>query len=129
MNIGHDVLTAAGNYEPPNRLKGTVQNLKVQTGESTNEPVKPTVPPGRKNFGSITKPLFADPNYNGSCDPEIVWNPVKREWFIYYTARRATRESATYVGTPIGVISSLRECDSAAVTRPLRTARRRGMPT
>ncbi|MEX0321049.1 MAG: cellulase family glycosylhydrolase [Puniceicoccaceae bacterium] len=56
--------------------------------------------------GTVNAPFFADPNYHGSCDPEIVWNPEKEEWFIYYTARRAKRESATYVGTPIGVISS-----------------------
>ncbi len=106
MNIGHDELTAAGDYEPPNRLKGAVRNLRMRTGEASSEPVRPTVPPGREVFGSITKPMFADPNYHGSCDPEIVWNPVKQEWFVYYTARRATREHATYVGTPIGVISS-----------------------
>lgn len=29
MNIGYDELTAAGNYTPPNRLNGTVGNLKV----------------------------------------------------------------------------------------------------
>ncbi|MEM6980120.1 MAG: glycosyl hydrolase family 43 [Planctomycetota bacterium] len=36
----------------------------------------------------------------------MIWSPVQREWFIYYTARRATRKKATYVGTPLGVISS-----------------------
>lgn len=51
-------------------------------------------------------PLFVDPNYHGSCDPEVVWNPADQRWYLYYTARRATRESASYVGTPIGVISS-----------------------
>ncbi|BCX49455.1 glycosyl hydrolase family 43 [Haloferula helveola] len=52
------------------------------------------------------KPLFADPNYHGSCDPEVVWNTHEKAWWIFYTARRATRESGTYVGTPIGVVSS-----------------------
>ncbi|MCB1120192.1 MAG: right-handed parallel beta-helix repeat-containing protein [Verrucomicrobiae bacterium] len=55
---------------------------------------------------SPPKPLFRDPNYHGSCDPEIVWNAHEQEWWIFYTARRATRETATYVGTPIGVVSS-----------------------
>ena len=66
------------------------------------------MPRGESAAGSSTipAPLFADPNYHGSCDPEIVWNPKLDEWFIYYTARRAKRETATYVGTPIGVISS-----------------------
>jgi hypothetical protein len=52
------------------------------------------------------KPLFVDPNYHGSCDPEIVWNVDRGEAWIYYTARRSTRENATYVGTPIGVATS-----------------------
>ncbi len=49
---------------------------------------------------------FADPNYHGSCDPEVIWNADTEEWYLYYTARRATRESGSYVGTPIGVIAS-----------------------
>jgi len=56
--------------------------------------------------GAAAAPLFADPNYHGSCDPEIVWNARAREWWIFYTARRATREKGTYVGTPIGVAAS-----------------------
>jgi arylsulfatase len=33
MNVGHDALTAAGEYKPPNRLEGSVRNLKVETGK------------------------------------------------------------------------------------------------
>lgn len=55
---------------------------------------------------TIPKPLFADPHYHGSCDPEVVWNANTREWWVFYTARRAKRESGTYVGTPIGVTAS-----------------------
>jgi hypothetical protein len=55
---------------------------------------------------AIPKPLFADPNYHGSCDPEVVWNPAAGEWWVFYTARRATRETASYVGTPLGVVAS-----------------------
>ncbi len=108
LSIGHDDRSAAGNYVAPNPLQGKVENLKVETGEEVKPLAKAylSIPPGRKRFGSVTKPLFADPNYNGSCDPEIVWNPRAKEWFIYYTARRATRNSASYVGTPLGVISS-----------------------
>jgi arylsulfatase len=72
MNIGRDELTAAGDYTPPNPLRGTVENLKVIPGEAHQGAATPTVPPGRTKFGNVTKPLFADPNYNGSCDPEIV---------------------------------------------------------
>lgn len=55
---------------------------------------------------TIPSPLFADPHYHGSCDPEIVWNDHQKEWWVFYTARRATRKQGTYVGTPIGVAAS-----------------------
>ena len=50
-------------------------------------------------------PLFIDPCYHGSCDPEIVWNSHKKEWWIFYTARRSTKEN-TWLGCPIGVAAS-----------------------
>jgi len=56
--------------------------------------------------GKVPKPLFTDPNYHGSCDPEMIWNPHAKEWWIFYTARRASREHGSYVGTPIGVAAS-----------------------
>ena len=55
---------------------------------------------------TVPAPLFTDPNYRGACDPEIVWNEHAREFRIFYTARRALRERATNVGTPIGVAAS-----------------------
>ncbi|QGY47552.1 family 43 glycosylhydrolase [Maribellus comscasis] len=53
----------------------------------------------------VPAPLFVDPNYHGSCDPEIVWNEKKQQWYIYYTARRPKLEN-TWLRTPIGVASS-----------------------
>ncbi len=53
----------------------------------------------------IPAPIFVDPVYHGSCDPEIVWNPDTEEWLIFYTARRALHER-TYVGTPLGLAAS-----------------------
>lgn len=50
-------------------------------------------------------PLFVDPNYQGSCDPEIVWNELEQQWYIYYTARRPMLEN-TWLQTPIGVAVS-----------------------
>ena len=32
---------------------------------------------------SPPKPLFADPNYHGSCDPEVVWNTHEKAWWIF----------------------------------------------
>lgn len=54
----------------------------------------------------IPSPIYADPYYCGSCDPEIIWNEYKNEWMIFYTSRRpATGLSAT-CGNPIGVCTS-----------------------
>jgi len=50
-------------------------------------------------------PLFVDPNYHGSCDPEIIWNEAQGFWYIYYTARKGNQQN-TWLGTPIGVIRS-----------------------
>ncbi|MEM9366685.1 MAG: sulfatase-like hydrolase/transferase [Planctomycetota bacterium] len=115
LSVGYDARTSAGDYQAPNRLQGKVIRYQVNDDGPKARPDSqttgaaryvPAIPDGPTDFGAITKPLFADPNYNGSCDPEVVWNPHEKEWFIYYTARRATRVTGTYVGTPIGVISS-----------------------
>lgn len=50
-------------------------------------------------------PLFIDPNYYGSCDPEIVFNESDKHYYIYYTSRRSLIES-NFVATPIGVVKS-----------------------
>ena len=57
------------------------------------------------NGQTVSAPLFIDPNYRGSCDPEIVWNEVEQLWYIYYTARRPMLKN-TWLRTPIGVIAS-----------------------
>ena len=53
----------------------------------------------------VPAPIFVDPNYHGSCDPEIVWNEYDQLWYIYYTARRPMLEN-TWLQTPIGVAAS-----------------------
>ena len=35
-------------------------------------------------------PLFDDAVFHGASDPFVIWNPVKKAWFMYYTQRRAT---------------------------------------
>lgn len=56
-------------------------------------------------FTSAQCSVFADPNYNGSTDPEIIYNPVTKEFLVYYTSRRPLSGNS-FVSTPIGVISS-----------------------
>ena len=48
---------------------------------------------------------FQDPHYGASADPEIIWNPLAKEWLIYYTARRCGVER-TAVQCPIGLAAS-----------------------
>lgn len=54
----------------------------------------------------ISAPIFADPHYCGSCDPEVVWNPATREWMFFYTGRRPAQGVAATCGNPIGVATS-----------------------
>lgn len=54
----------------------------------------------------IPAPVFADPYYCGSCDPEIVWNEYMNKWLIFYTGRRPATGVAATCGNPIGVCSS-----------------------
>ena len=56
------------------------------------------------------KPLYRDPVYDGAADPTIVWNPLMKQWWMYYTDRRANvpgLSGVTWVhGTPIGIAES-----------------------
>jgi len=55
-------------------------------------------------------PLFDDPVYHGASDPFVIWNPVKKAWFLYYTQRRATMPNANGVdwvhGSAIAIATS-----------------------
>lgn len=59
----------------------------------------------QKKGQEVPKPIYIDPNYQGSCDPEIVFDPSSDTYFIYYTARRSSKQN-TFLQTPIGVASS-----------------------
>lgn len=56
------------------------------------------------------KPLFADPVYDGAADPVLIWNKKEKEWWMFYTVRRATIADTTGVkwvhGTRIGMATS-----------------------
>lgn len=60
----------------------------------------------QKSNSKIHTPVFADPFYTGSCDPEIVWNPLAKEWLFFYTGRRPSLGVAATCGNPIGVARS-----------------------
>ena len=55
------------------------------------------------------KPLYRDPIFDGPTDPVVVWNREKREWWMFYTARRAAApgQGVSWVhGTDIGIAIS-----------------------
>ena len=57
-----------------------------------------------------TKPLYRDPVYDGAADPTVIWNPLVKRWWMFYTNRRANvpgLSGVTWVhGTPIGIAES-----------------------
>jgi hypothetical protein len=48
------------------------------------------VDPATLDIASASAPLFRDPIFDGSADPSIIWNPSEKEWWIFFTQRRAT---------------------------------------
>ncbi len=57
------------------------------------------------------KPIFRDPIHDGAADPSIIWNSARKEWWMFYTNRRADMASegkdVSWVhGTRIGIAVS-----------------------
>ncbi|MBS1876561.1 MAG: hypothetical protein JSU00_25320 [Acidobacteria bacterium] len=66
-------------------------------------------PGGHAQAPAGPKALFRDPIYDGAADPTIVWNPIEKAWWIFYTNRRATAVGIGVSwchGTDIGIASS-----------------------
>ena len=40
------------------------------------------------------KPLFRDPVHDGAADPTLIWNQAKKQWWMFYTNRRADQTPA-----------------------------------
>jgi hypothetical protein len=59
---------------------------------------------------SAPKPLFRDPIHDGAADPVLVWNRAARQWWMFYTNRRANVPNLPKVawvhGTRIGIATS-----------------------
>ena len=54
-------------------------------------------------------PLYRDPIYDGAADPVLVWNKTEKNWWMFYSARRAnlpTQDVSAYFGTRIGAATS-----------------------
>lgn len=57
----------------------------------------------------VAAPLFRDPIYDGAADPTLIYNKKEKEWFMFYTNRRASVPSVKYGyvhGTDIGIATS-----------------------
>jgi hypothetical protein len=56
------------------------------------------------------KPVYADPVYDGAADPVIIYNRQVKQWWMFYTNRRATIADTSGVawvhGTRIGIAAS-----------------------
>lgn len=58
------------------------------------------------------KPLYQDTIYDGAADPTVIYNYLKKSWFMFYTNRRANQIDTTSInvswvhGTPIGIAES-----------------------
>jgi predicted GH43/DUF377 family glycosyl hydrolase len=66
--------------------------------------------PPRIDIANAPSPLFDDPIWHGACDPFVIWNPARKEWFMYYTQRRGTMPNPDRVdwvhGSAIGIATS-----------------------
>lgn len=54
-------------------------------------------------------PLFRDPVFDGAADPVVIWNHREKEWWMFYTNRRAwsPNTGVSFVhGTDIGIAVS-----------------------
>ncbi|CAN5724356.1 family 43 glycosylhydrolase [soil metagenome] len=57
------------------------------------------------------KPLYSDPVHDGAADPVIIWNKQVKQWWMFYTNRRAANTTDTagvrwVHGTRIGIAVS-----------------------
>jgi hypothetical protein len=71
---------------------------------------EPASMPTRIDIEHAPAPLFDDPVYHAACDPFVIWNPVKSQWYMYYTQRRGTMNDAVGTdwvhGSAIGIATS-----------------------
>jgi hypothetical protein len=81
-----------------------VSSVRAQT------PVTPDAAPPLIDIARAPAPLFDDPVFHAACDPFVIWNPVKSQWFMYYTQRRGNLPNPSGVdwvhGSAIGIATS-----------------------
>lgn len=58
------------------------------------------------DIANVPSPLFRDPVYDGAADPNLIWNDQTKEWWLFYTQRRAnvsTQGTGWCYGSDIGI--------------------------
>ena len=68
------------------------------------------------------KPLFRDPVYDGAADPVVIWNPLERKWWMFYTNRRATETTLPGVSWVFKTALGIAESEDGAHWRYVGTA-------
>ena len=65
----------------------------VQTAQADNEPLV------CDSLGRTVaaRPLFDDPIYHGPTDPMVCYNPVRKSYLMYYTARPANKPDLGWI--------------------------------
>jgi len=81
--------------------------LSCGWADAPSEPEK--ADPALLDIASAPAPLFRDPIFDGAADPSVIWNPSEKEWWVFYTQRRATARVpgvAWCYGSRIGIAAS-----------------------
>lgn len=89
-------------------LCGIVASM-LHLSTSQAQTTAPSAPP-LIDISKAPAPQFDDPDFHGATDPAVIWVPAKKQWFMYYTQRRATMPNpngVTWVhGSKIGIATS-----------------------
>jgi hypothetical protein len=106
MNLMKSWFRLAGLFSVPAAILAFAPYLKGEDATGVNEPPRIAVE-------NAPAPLYDDPVWHGASDPAVVWLPGKGahgEYWMYYTQRRATLESAKGVewvhGSALGIATS-----------------------
>src|SRR5271157_1312103 len=91
-------------------LTPAVAGLAAEPSTQASAAIRIASAPIRIDIAHAPAPLFDDPVFHGASDPFVIWNPVKGEWFMYYTQRRASLANPRGVnwvhGSAIGIATS-----------------------
>ena len=92
----------------PAKTSSAILTLLLAIATASAAPA--TKPAPRIDVAHAPAPLFDDPEWHGATDPFVIWNPSRRQWFMYYTQRRATMPNPNGVswvhGSKIGIATS-----------------------